>query len=95
MKKKIIEITSIKELMEMGMSGVSMAGQAGHPTPRRHKQPSGAASGGHGQANHFKPPGKDLRKEPTMREDLQTEMLMRKYIRGKIKNINCDLLLED
>ena len=83
--KKIIEITTIEQLMEIGMSGGGVAGHAGHPSPRRHKQPSGAASGGHSQANHFKPPGEDLRKESTMREELQTEMMMREYIRKKIK----------
>ena len=77
--KKIIEITSIKELMEMGMSGGSVAGHAGHSVPKRHKQPSGAASGGHDQANHFKPKGKD------MRQELQTEIMMREYVREKIR----------
>ena len=80
MKKKIIEITSIQELMEMGMSGGGVAGHAGHPAPKRHKQPSGAASGGHGQANHYKPKGKD------MRQEIKTEMMMRQYIRNKIKS---------
>ena len=79
MKKKIIEITSIKELMEISMSGGGVAGHAGHPSPRRHKQPSSSASSGQGQQNHFKPKGKDMRK------DLQTEMMMRNYIRNKIK----------
>ena len=79
MKKKIIEITSIQELMEMSMSGGGVAGHAGHPAPKRHKQPSSSSSSGQGQANHFKPKGKDMRK------DLQTEMMMRQYIRNKIK----------
>lgn len=85
MKKKIIEITSLEQLMEMGMSGGGVAGHAGHLSPRRHKQPSGAASGGHGQANHFKPPGEDLRKESKMRQELQTEIMMRQYVRNRIK----------
>ena len=79
MKKKIIEITTLEELMEMGMSGGGVAGHAGHPAPKRHKQPSASGSNGQGQANHFKPKGKD------MRQDLQTEMMMRQYIRNKIK----------
>ena len=79
MKKKIIEITSIKELIEMGMSGGGVSGHAGHPPPKRHKQPSSSASKGQGQANHFKPKGKD------MRQELQTEMMMREYVRNKIK----------
>jgi len=79
MKKKIIEITTIEELMEMGMSGGGIAGHAGHPVPKRHKQPSASGSSGQGQANHFKPKGKD------MRQELQTEMMMRQYIRNKIK----------
>lgn len=77
--KKIIEITSIEELMEMGMSGGGVVGHAGNPPPKRHKQPSASASSGQGQANHFKPKGKD------MRQELQTEIMMRKYIRNKIK----------
>jgi len=79
MKKKIIEITTIEELMEMGMSGGGVAGHAGHPVAKRHKQPSASGSNGQGQANHFKPKGKD------MRQELQTEMMMRQYIRNKIK----------
>ena len=79
MKKKIIEITSVEELMEMGMSGGAVAGHAGQPAPKRHRQPSPSASKGQGQANHFKPKGKD------MRQELQTEMMMRQYVRNKIK----------
>jgi hypothetical protein len=60
MKKKIIEITSIKELMEMGMSGGGVAGHVGKP---------------------FKP----KKEETKMRQELQTEMMMRRYIRKKIK----------
>jgi len=77
--KKIIEITSIEELMEMGMTGGGVVGHAGHRPPKRHKQSSSSASKGQSQANHFKPKGRD------MRQELQTEMMMRKYIRGKIK----------
>jgi len=79
MKKKIIEITSIKELVEMSMSGGAVAGHAGHPTPKRQKQPSSSASKGSVQTNHFKPKGKD------MRQEIQTEIMMRNYIRSKIK----------
>jgi len=58
--KKIIEITSIKELMEISASGAG-AGYSG---------------------NAFK---SDNKEESIMREELQTEMMMRTYIRGKIK----------
>ena len=86
MKKKIIEITSIKELMEMSsIAGGAVAGYAGHPPRKRHNYPSPSASKGQGQANHFKPPGKDLRRESFMREEIQTETLLREYIRKKIK----------
>jgi len=57
--KKIIEITTIEELMEMSGAGAS-SGYAG---------------------NAFKP----KKEESKMRKELQTEMLMRKYIRNKIK----------
>ena len=60
MKKKIIEITTIEELMEMSASG--------------------AASGFGGNA--FAKPNKE---ESKMRQELQTEMMMREYIRNKIK----------
>ena len=66
--KKIIEITSIKELMEMGMSGGAVVGHARHPSPKRHKQPSTSASSGQGQANHFKPKGKDMRQDMQKRQ---------------------------
>ena len=76
MKKKIIEITSIEELMEMGMSGGGIAGHAGHPVPKRHKQPSASGSSGQGQANHFKPKGKDclLYTSPSPRDKRQSRM---------------------
>ena len=60
MKKKIIEITSLKQLMEMGMSG---GGVSGHPS------------------DAFKP----KKEESKMRKELQTEIMMRQYIRNKIK----------
>jgi len=60
MKKKIIEITSLEQLMEMGMSG---GGISGHP------------------GNAFKP----KKEESKMRKELQTEVMMRLYIRNKIK----------
>ena len=62
MKKKIIEITSLEELMEMSAAG----GGAIQGAPVR-------------SVGSKKPKGKDMRK------DLQTEMMMRQYIRNKIK----------
>ena len=59
MKKKIIEITSVEELMEMGMSGGGVAGHVG---------------------KSFKP----KKEETKMRQEIQTEMMMRDYIRKKI-----------
>jgi len=58
--KKIIEITSIEQLLEMGMSGGSVAGHVG---------------------NTFKP----KKEKSKMRKEIQTETLMRLYIRNKIK----------
>ena len=67
MKKKIIEITTLEELMEMsGVAGIQGAGHIRHVGSK-------------------KPKGDDKRKESIMRKELQTEMLMRKYIRNKIK----------
>jgi len=57
--KKIIEITTIEELMEMSGAGAS-SGYAG---------------------NAFKP----KKEESKMRKEIQTEMMMRKYIRNKIR----------
>jgi hypothetical protein len=77
MKKKIIEITTLEELMEM--SAVSaVAGYAGPPVPRdKDLEEGGGGSGGVMRNSDFYR-GKD------MRQELQTEMLMRQYIRGKI-----------
>ena len=58
--KKIIEITSIEELLEMSGAG-AVAGYAGPAI--------------------FKP----KKEESSMRQDIQAEMLMREYIRAKIK----------
>ena len=58
--KKIIEITSIEELLEMSGAG-AVAGYAGPAI--------------------FKP----KKEESNMRQDIQAEMLMREYIRAKIK----------
>jgi hypothetical protein len=58
--KKIIEITSIKQLIEISASGAV----AGSPMPAVFKNK------------------KEVSK---MREEIQTEMMMRKYIRGKIQ----------
>ena len=67
--KKIIEITTLKELIEMSsMSGVGNAMQGGPAV----------------KPNSFYR-GDDKRKESIMREELQTEILMRRYIRNKIK----------
>jgi len=62
MTKKIIEITTIEELLEMSSAG----GGAIQGTPVRN-------------IGSKKPKGKDMRRE------IQTEMLMREYIRTKIK----------
>jgi len=62
MTKKIIEITTIEELLEMSSAG----GGAIQGTPVRN-------------IGSKKPKGKDMRRE------VQTEMLMREYIRTKIK----------
>ena len=68
MSKKIIEITTLEELMEMSaMGGTSMQGAPAANIGSR------------------KPKGQDLRKESIVRKDLQTEMMMRQYIRNKIK----------
>lgn len=61
--KKIIEITSIKELMEMSAMGAG-------------------AVAGHSGANAFK---SEKKEDTIMREELQTEMMLRTYIRNKIK----------
>jgi len=58
--KKIIEITSIEELMEMSGAG-SASGPAGPVIFKLQKE------------------------ETNMRQEIQTEMLMREYIRSKIK----------
>jgi hypothetical protein len=60
MKKKIIEITTLEELLEISGAG-SVAGFGG---------------------NAFAKPKKE---ESKMRKDLQTEMMMRKYIRNNIR----------
>jgi hypothetical protein len=65
--KKIIEITSIKELMEISAMGAGSGG--------------GSVEGYSG-TNAFK---SDKKEDTIMREELQTEMMMRAYIRGKIK----------
>ena len=72
MKKKIIEITSLKELIEMSAMGGSPGGSSMQGAP--------AANIG-----SRKPKGKDLRKESIVRKELQTEIMMRQYVRKKIK----------
>jgi hypothetical protein len=75
MKKKIIEITSLRELMEMSSAGAS----TGYGTNAFKEIEEGGAGQTTVTPAHFKPKGKD------MRQEIQTEMMMRKYIRGKIK----------
>ena len=58
--KKIIEITTLKELMEMSMAA-AVTGAPAQAIPRTKKE------------------------ENNMREEIQSEMLMRKYIRSKIE----------
>ena len=68
MKKKIVEITSLKELMEMSaMGGTSMQGAPAANVGSRKRK------------------GEDLRKESIVRKELQTEIMMRQYVRRKIK----------
>lgn len=67
MKKKIIEITTLKELVEMSSMGAG--GIQGAPIMRKD--------------DFYK--GDDKREENIMRKELQTEMMMRQYIRNKIK----------
>ena len=75
--KKIIEITSIEELMEMSGAGAA-SGYGGNAFKE-------IDEGGAGQTTvtpaHFKPKGKD------MRQEIQTEMLMRQYVRNNQKTI--------
>jgi len=68
MTKKIIEITTIEELLEMSSAG----GGAIQGTPVRN-------------IGSRKPKGQDLRKESIVRKELQTEIMMRQYVRKKIK----------
>ena len=72
MKKKIIEITSLEELMEM--SAMSGGAVAGAPVSKKKKIKEGSTTR-HG--DYYR--GKD------MGQELQTEILMREYIRNKIK----------
>ena len=75
MKKKIIEITSLKELMEMSSGGAS----AGYGSNAFEEIDESGAGQTTITPAHFKPKGKD------MRQEIQTEMLMREYVRTKIK----------
>lgn len=77
MKKKIIEITSLEELMEM--SAMSGGAVAGAPVSDKKKVKEGGAAGPGTMRNS------DFYRGEDMREELQTEMLMRQYIRNKIK----------
>ena len=73
--KKIIEITSIEQLMEMSAGG-SVGGYGGNAFKEIDESGAGQTSI---TPAHFKPKGRD------MRQEIQTEMMMRKYIRGKVK----------
>ena len=77
MKKKIIEITTLEQLMEM--SAMSAGSVAVAPVSKKKEVKEGGAAG----------PGvarfSDYYRGEDMREELQTEMLMRQYIRNKIK----------
>jgi hypothetical protein len=77
MKKKIIEITTLQELMEMSLAGSSV-GYASPISKKKEIEESGAGQTSVTPA-HFKPKGRDMRNE------LQTETMMRLYIRNKIK----------
>lgn len=74
MKKKIIEITSLKDLMEM--AAVSGVAGYGAPVSNHNKDLKESSDGVMRNSDFYR--GKD------MRQELQTEMLMRKYIRSKI-----------
>ena len=74
MKKKIIEITSLKDLMEM--AAVSGVVGYGAPVSNHNKDLKESSDGVMRNSDFYR--GKD------MRQELQTEMLMRKYIRSKI-----------
>jgi hypothetical protein len=74
MKKKIIEITSLKDLMEM--AAVSGVVGYGAPVSNHNKDLKESSDGAMRNSDFYR--GKD------MRQELQTEMLMRKYIRSKI-----------
>ena len=76
MKKKIIEITSLEELMEI--SAISGVAVAGHSSKEEIQEMGGSGDGG--TARHG-----DYYRGKDMRQELQTEMMMRQYIRNKIK----------
>ena len=71
MKKKIIEITSLEQLVEM--SAMAGGAVAGAPVPKKKKVKESEAK----FSDYYR--GEDMRKE------LQTEMLLRQYVRNKIK----------
>lgn len=77
MKKKIIEITTLEELMEI--SAMSSGAVAGAPYSNKKDIEEGGSAGPGTMRNSDFYRGKD------MRQELQTEMLMRQYIRNKIK----------
>ncbi len=76
MKKKIIEITSLEELMEI--SAMNGGVVAGHSSKEEIQEMGGSGDGG--TARHG-----DYYRGKDMRQELQTEMMMRQYIRNKIK----------
>jgi len=78
MKKKIIEITSLKDLMEM--AAVSVVTGYAAPVSNHNKDLEEEGGGGSGGVMR----NSDFYRGKDMRQELQTEMLMRKYIRSKI-----------
>ena len=73
--KKIIEITSLQELIEM--SAMSGGAVQGVPSKKDIEENAGIAGGIVRSVDFYR--GKD------MRQEIQTEMLLRQYVRKKIK----------
>lgn len=74
--KKIIEITSLKELIEM--SAMSGGAVQGVPHKEKDMEENAGAKGGIIR-------NKDFYRGDDMRQEIQNEMLLRQYIRKKIK----------
>lgn len=79
MKKKIIEITTLEELMEISAMSGSPGSVVGAHHSGKKKVKEGVAAGPGTIRNS------DFYRGEDMRQELQTEMLMRQYIRNKIK----------